>query len=275
MLSIMRFFVWIVVDTVMHTDMGPCLRTCWKLSERKAAAAAATVRSKKWSHTNDFNTKYENDLNCWTEEMYDASIQSYAQDSHKMVECIERDTFQTQDINKRCFSRVFCVCVCLLLLVRIKKKSNWTAQSYIPVNAWTTGSCCRGKLALHYLFNCDMCCVRVFFSFYASLFATQVCAQLSKLNHSIAVLKSFFILLFFFAKRFFFYRFNSWWLFFLLVIVFCCCCCCFFSLRQRFMTMSDLIDFTTFFRHSFFTRQCFFSGWLHSTGQAAPIYWRA
>lgn len=43
-----------------------------------------------------------------------------------------------------------------------------------------------------------------FFSFYASLFATQVCAQLSKLNHSIAVLKSFFILLFFFAKRFFF-----------------------------------------------------------------------
>lgn len=179
MLSIMRFFVWIVVDTVMHTDMGPCLRTCWKLSERKAAAAAATVRSKKWSHTNDFNTKYENDLNCWTEEMYDASIQSYAQDSHKMVECIERDTFQTQDINKRCFSRVFCVCVCLLLLVRIKKKSNWTAQSYIPVNAWTTGSCCRGKLALHYLFNCDMCCVRVFFFFLRVTFRhTGVCPTL-------------------------------------------------------------------------------------------------
>lgn len=75
---------------------------------------------------------------------------------------------------------VLCVCVCLLLLVRIKKKSNWTAQSYIPVNAWTTGSCCRGKLALHYLFNCDMCCVCVFFFLSTRHFSPHRCVPNSQ-----------------------------------------------------------------------------------------------
>lgn len=52
--------------------------------------------------------------------------------------------------------------------LQLDEINKWTTGrstqsiSYIPVYAWATGSCCRGKLVVHYLFNCDLyMCVHV------------------------------------------------------------------------------------------------------------------
>lgn len=123
----MRFFSWVVLNTVMHISIfGPCLRTCWKLSER----SEKVKRDQKW-----LKYQIKDRQNCWS---------TYHVDERQFKSLPKIVFFLSL------FSWSFSV-------VKPRRRSilrkTLFYMYYTYRNAWT-GSCCSGKLVLYYLFNC-------------------------------------------------------------------------------------------------------------------------